>query len=277
MNVGVYAPTLRGPAALGGNPLPIPAVVRTPLPIATGSDASQAAYLPATIRDCVCWLDATAAGTLWQDGNRSTPAAVGDPVGLWLDRSGNGYNATQTVNNNRPTATATSLSFNGTSNSLSISGMVLNHPTTVFVVAKSPTSASANRYLFGRMNSSGNGGLTLQQATTDMRWQLYANTAPYSQVVARGTGQQIWTCVCSNQRASLRQNGGSVSRVTWAWIAQAPHFACAIGRRADSASNYWDSEVSEIICYARELTLAEINAVQAWLAAKWSVTVAVSV
>ena len=49
------------------------------------------------------WFDAADISTLFQDAAGTTPVtAVGQPVGKWLDKSGNGNHATQTVAAQRP-------------------------------------------------------------------------------------------------------------------------------------------------------------------------------
>jgi hypothetical protein len=50
------------------------------------------------------WFDASDRSTLFQDAAGTVPVtAVGQPVGKWLDKSGNNNHATQSVAGNRPT------------------------------------------------------------------------------------------------------------------------------------------------------------------------------
>lgn len=48
------------------------------------------------------WLDASDASTLFQSNGGAAAAADGDPVGYWLDKSGNGRHLTQTSGVNKP-------------------------------------------------------------------------------------------------------------------------------------------------------------------------------
>ena len=66
------------------------------------SSASPAASLP---NGAVLWLDPSDMSTLFQDAAGTVPVtAPGQPVGLILDKSGNGFHAVQSVNDNfRPT------------------------------------------------------------------------------------------------------------------------------------------------------------------------------
>jgi hypothetical protein len=71
------------------------------------------------------WFDASDITTLFQDAAGTTPVtAVGQPVGRWLDKSGNGNHATQTVAAQRPIYQIDSdgyanLTFDGTNDFLS--------------------------------------------------------------------------------------------------------------------------------------------------------------
>ena len=55
-------------------------------------------------RDNGAWFDPEDLSTMFQDAAGTTPVtALGQPVGLWLDKSGNGYHATQPITASRPT------------------------------------------------------------------------------------------------------------------------------------------------------------------------------
>jgi hypothetical protein len=88
------------------------------------------------------WLDAADATTLFQDPAMSVPAAAGDPVGGWADKSGNGFHATQptaglepsldlTAMNGQPALRFESASGDGM---LIDDGLSLARPYTVFIV-----------------------------------------------------------------------------------------------------------------------------------------------
>lgn len=54
-------------------------------------------------RDNGAWFDPSDMSTLYQDAAGTTPVtAVGQPVGKMLDKSGNGYHATQSITASRP-------------------------------------------------------------------------------------------------------------------------------------------------------------------------------
>ena len=54
-----------------------------------------------------CWLDPEDMSTMFQDAAGTTPVtALEQPVGKWLDKSGNGNHATQSITASRPTLSA---------------------------------------------------------------------------------------------------------------------------------------------------------------------------
>ena len=58
-------------------------------------------------RDNGCWLDASDLSTMYQDAAGTTPVtAMEQPVGLWLDKSGKGNHATQSITASRPVLSA---------------------------------------------------------------------------------------------------------------------------------------------------------------------------
>jgi hypothetical protein len=94
------------------------------------------------------WLDASDASTLFQSNGGAAASADGDPVGYWLDKSGNNNHATQTSGSNKPTLkTAIQNSknivrANGTSSRMTFTGINILFPYTYyFVYKKSSTGA----------------------------------------------------------------------------------------------------------------------------------------
>ena len=58
-------------------------------------------------RDNGCWLDASDLSTMYQDAAGTIPVtAMEQPVGKWLDKSGNGNHATQSITASRPVVSA---------------------------------------------------------------------------------------------------------------------------------------------------------------------------
>lgn len=87
------------------------------------------------------WYDPSDWKTLFQDSAGTIPVtAVNDPVGLILDKSGNGYHAFQATAINRPTLSQDSngkyrLLFNGTNSRMSIAAIDLSSTNKLTIVA----------------------------------------------------------------------------------------------------------------------------------------------
>jgi len=100
------------------------------------------------------WYDPSDLSTLFQDAAGAVPVtADGDPVGLMLDTSGNGYHASQAVSASRPTyRTAFGyhwLEFDGVDDILVVASAA-NHTFATMVVGYVMTAAAQNGpYVFG--------------------------------------------------------------------------------------------------------------------------------
>lgn len=68
-----------------------------------GTPTLASGWTPADLTGLVAWYDPNDLATVWQDAAGTTPGAVGQPVGRIDDKSGNGYNATQSTADARPT------------------------------------------------------------------------------------------------------------------------------------------------------------------------------
>jgi hypothetical protein len=94
------------------------------------------------------WLDASDSTTLFQSNGGAAAAADGDPVGYWLDKSGNNRHASQTSGSNKPTLKTAILNSknivrtNGTSSFMSISSTTMNGLFSLYLVVKKPSSAA---------------------------------------------------------------------------------------------------------------------------------------
>lgn len=83
----------------------IPKLVRRSLPacgILASCLLSSTLYAQLPTNGMLLWLDATDPSTLFQDDLFTVPAANGNPIGGWKDKSGNNYHATQSNDDQRP-------------------------------------------------------------------------------------------------------------------------------------------------------------------------------
>ena len=97
------------------------------------------------------WFDPSDMSTMYQDAAGTTPVtAVEQPVGLILDKSGNGYHATQSVTASRPvlsarynllSSTAGTLTIDENWNAINISGVL--QPDGSSLITRTSTSSNA--------------------------------------------------------------------------------------------------------------------------------------
>lgn len=106
-----------------------------------------AGFNPLTLSPAL-WLDAADSATLFQSNGGSAAAADGDPVGYWLDKSGNNRHASQTSGSNKPllkTAILNSKNIvrtNGTSSFMSMTTMTMDAPFAIYLVVKKPNASA---------------------------------------------------------------------------------------------------------------------------------------
>jgi hypothetical protein len=129
-----------------------------------------AGFNPLTLSPAL-WLDASDSATLFQATTGSVPAAAdGDPVGYWLDKSGNNRHASQTSGSNKPMLkvgiqnSKNIVRTNGTSSFMTISTMTMDAPFAIYLVVKKASSAAvmelagvnatSSRYLFENYSDS---------------------------------------------------------------------------------------------------------------------------
>jgi hypothetical protein len=127
------------------------------------------------------WLDASDSGSLFQSNGGAAASNDGDPVGYWMDKSGNGKHATQTSGTNKPTLkTAIQngkniVRTNGTSSFMNIPTTTINAPFTIYLVIKKPSS-SAIMELAG-----------ISTTTARYLFENYSDTKTYFPFKASGT------------------------------------------------------------------------------------------
>ena len=121
------------------------------------SFCSQLMAVPVT-DGLLLWLDATDPATLFQDSSFTTPASPGDPIGGWVDKSGNDFHAYQDDEILQPVWDATAMNgqpavrFSGfEADGMAIDdGLYLERPYTVFIVNQYWDVALRGRTLQGQ-------------------------------------------------------------------------------------------------------------------------------
>jgi hypothetical protein len=230
------------------------------------------------------WLDASDISTITESSGA---------VSQWNDKSGNGYNFTQSTGINQPTTGTQTINglnaidFDGSTDVMS-AGDVLDLGTnslTVFVVAKmDSTSASLGRTIIGKYKASPLSGSWIFLNEANLQRTAYSrldntNVVATSSSFADITNPFIQSAVLNRDAGSLIQrvngifNGSGTftsdsatnqNNVTSVWLG-------ALRNSADNGflSYYFDGVICEIIVVLRYLTFNEVITTENYLRQKW--------
>ena len=217
---------------------------------------------PRTIPGCALWLDAADSNTITLSGSSVT---------AWNDKSGNGWNATQTVSGNRPTYNASqgTVSFTGSSSSF------LNLPDGTFpsgngaysiLAAVTPVSGY---HMFGSgigaQNQALFGGWNLPTGLFDA-WFNVDFGASYSQSITnqstlvgffytQSLRYLMTNGVVIGSQASSNRNSSSLNNSIGGFLPQ---------------NLYSTFFLREFFVYSRALTVSEYQQIEGYLAWKWA-------
>lgn len=229
---------------------------------------SSPAAVPVT-DGLLLWLDATDPDTLFQDSTFTTPASPGDPIGGWMDKSGNDFFAFQDDVNRQPVWNATAMNgqpalrFSGFQNDgMAIDeGLYLERPYTVFIVNQYWDEPNRGRTLQGqdenwlvglwgrRMGAYANPWVGLQNAPLDVP------------VVVDTTGDV--------DESTLTINGTDFTDDSITPMGAPGRLGLvSVGLYPDEVS---DADISEVVVYDRVLSPTELSEVRGYLYSKYEV------
>ena len=231
---------------------------------------STAQEIPVT-DGLLLWLDATDATTMFQDSTFTTLAGPGDPVGGWLDKSGNDFSATQPdaglvpLRNDTAMNGYPALRFSGVESDgmLIDDGLSLAHPYTAFIV---------NQY-YGDVR-----GRTLQGRDANWLHGLWGgNISSYADgfIGANPLAESNVVYVADTTGTPAGESTFVVNSVN---LATNPAPLGAPGRLGLMSGGQFplevsDADVSEIVIYDRVLTEAELSDVRNYLYTKYDVNI----
>lgn len=249
-------------------------------------------FTPKSIPGLALWLDASDASTLFQDAAATTPAtATSDPVGAWLDKSGNARHVTQSVSGSRPTISATkqngrnALAFNGSSQSLSIASYSAENGLpglTRYVVA---SMSSAAPTLITRV---WNGGGDSIFGTVSGEVRFFAGASAYSAVASTNYGLltsgtniigSVYDGTAGSVAAGIKPyyNGAAIppSSTSGTLPTTLPGGTPGFWIGSNIGVNsFWPGRIIEYITYSRALSASERQRLERYLAAKYGITLA---
>ena len=236
-------------------------------------------------------------------GVHAPATANNDPVGAWLDKSGNGRHATQATAGVRPLRSTVngrgSLSFDGTDDSISTLNIPTANDITLFAAWRTGASLASGGVVVdyantgdpsqptsatGFLNSAGvqvasTGALLHRTDSTRSGVSVSEGRSSDAGAVSVNTAG-ISTIACSYGASTTRYgalNGASLSATTrfngsvWSALTLS-------GRRAGGtiavAGPYWPGQLCEVLIYERNLAQPARRRIESYLAAKWGIVLA---
>lgn len=212
------------------------------------------------------WLDAADATTMYTDTGATVPvSASGDAVKHWADKSGNGWNFTNsTANPLYITSGRYSQSVLRASSSLLIQNNIYGSSSeyTIFTVGRSTSTTGQQQIIDAQTGR-------LVTGFKDNDVTVYTNVWRTS-TIETNTNWNVWTWYLDTSAPKIRQNG--VEGTINAYTALALNGQVGLFSRYNSAGNEsMNGDFGEIICYTSTLTTQQIVNIERHLASKWGI------
>jgi hypothetical protein len=223
-------------------------------------------WSPAKLSGCSAWFDAQDSNTIVLDGPSN--------VSQWLDKSGQGNNATGGTSPTYNTASREyGVVFNGTTQYLSTAYTANPFAESFFAVT---TWTGANNFasyeIIGASANNGRQYAVRDDGTSNVvRWEIGGSTAGYGPTAGVVVGTQFLTTGTYRPVAggSTSLNGSNQS--TRGTVSYSGSATTNIGvGYFTGLSNYYQGTINEIIIYSREVTTDERQQVEGYLAYKWN-------
>lgn len=235
----------------------------------------QTGFDPRSISGLALWLDASAAGSLYQDTLAATPAtSATNPVGYWRDLSGNGRHATQGAANNRPTIAPTTrnnrttIRFDGLDDFLSFTGVGMQ---SIFIACVCQDAGRNLNSLIGYRDPLADQGVNNSGIRRD--------SSPANTTTWRGLGNTNTGDFTNPAGSQFRVNGVSTNSVNdGVW-----HIVSALRNGSQMADinniagwfrvREFGGDIGEIICYTGLVTNTARDRIEKHLATRWGLTI----
>jgi len=228
-------------------------------------------FTPKSVSGLTLWLDAADSSSLVMSGSNVT---------TWIDKSGNGYNATSTgtptvvsngINRLQSVSLAGSSYFTGP---ISITGTSLTCFAVALTTRSMPNSSSDQRLVslenttnvdYGRtdgtialFNQGGSGWIGTWRVSGPIAYNAITTNVPFLAVSEYdGTNGYLWYNGNAGTLASSSSSGTfGITKY-------------GIGTQANPTIEYWNGTIAEIIIYNSALTTSQRQQVEGYLSWKW--------
>lgn len=248
------------------------------------------AFVPTDLSNLGLWFDADDPATLFQDAAMTTPAvADNDPVGAWLDKSGNSRHGTQPTAGNRPlldlsvsNGRPAPLFVNASIHHLILSnasGIITSsdNPFTIFAVFTKTTNNTIDEILSMSRSDLNTPFWILRTINTGvLSWTMRGdgNNEDTANGGTPTTAIQLFTVRSNGSQVSSWHNGtsavsGNVVNAGAVTLNQAS-IGVSLPRGASAISGAFDGHICEIILYLSSLSDTNMNQVERYLSYKWN-------
>lgn len=239
----------------------------------TRISSSPAPFSPLDIPGLKLWLDASDAATLFQDSAGTTPAGIGDVVGRWSDKSGNNNHATQATTGVKPLRQDGYIAGDGSDDYLVL-------PNTLVV-----GFTAATGFIVWRANAVAVHGAAWQISGTGKNHYAYSGGKIYDGFCNSTRPEVVTSSVLANTLycSAMRHTGTQYTyRLNGAVTYNAAGtFSASNGLQSLFANvaggilgERFPGRLYEVVLLNRALSDSEIEQMEAYLAAKWGVTLA---
>lgn len=208
----------------------------------------------------------------WYKADAITGLVDTNALTTWTDSSSSGHDATQATAASKPLYRTNILNgkpvvrFDGTNDFLktAVFAALLDQPTTVFAVVKSSVTTGTHAYLSG---FAAGGEIDLYKLSNpayhmSAGWSLLSTTPV-------DTAFHIIAATYDDADSVIRVGGGPG---TTGIAGGAPAAGLTLGAFPDGSANFLQGDEAEILVFNADLTVADLNAVGAYLASKYALT-----
>ncbi len=231
--------------------------------------AAAPAFSPADIAGLQLWLDANDSATLFQDAGKTTPAGDNDVVGAWADKSGQGNDATQATTSKKPTVSPAAINGLNTilgdaDDEMHFAGITITNETIFAVVERTVNNTTAG--IIGVSNTY----RTIFTATANSIIYTYNSNGITKTGGFVEVDPNIYRFKYDGVTQSIAVNNGTPLTAT---PASGSHTFDDLFIGSGGATTL-RGQIAELLVYDSGLSVANVGLVEAYLAARWGITIA---